>query len=63
MRSVSIVGAGLTGFGEHWSTSFRELIGEAGVRAVEDAGLEGRDVQAVYGGCMASGSLVGQEHV
>ncbi len=63
MRSVSIIGCGLTKFGEHWNTSFRELIAEAGSRAVADAGIEGRELQAIYGGCMASGRLVGQEHV
>lgn len=63
MRSVSIIGCGLTKFGEHWNTSFRELIAEAGTKAVIDAGIDGKELQSVYGGCMASGRLVGQEHV
>ena len=63
MRSVSIIGAGLTRFGELWEKSFRELIAEAGIKALEQSGLEGKDIQAVYGGCMASGRFIGQEHI
>ncbi len=63
MRSVSIIGAGMTKFGEHWERSFRELIAEAGIKALMDSGLDGKDIEAVYGGCMASGRLVGQEHI
>jgi len=63
MRSVSIIGVGLTKFGEHWETSFRELISEAAGRAIADAKIEGKDVQAIFGGCMASGRLIGQEHI
>ena len=63
MRSVSIVGVGLTKFGEQWEKSFKELIAEAGIKAIQDSGLERKDVDAVYGGCMASGRFVGQEHI
>ncbi len=63
MRSVSIVGGAQTRFGELWDKSFRELIAEAGITALESSGLEGKDIQAVYGGCMASGRLIGQEHI
>ncbi|MFH1587753.1 MAG: thiolase domain-containing protein [Candidatus Diapherotrites archaeon] len=62
MRSVSIVSTGQTKFGEHWNKSFRELIAEAGINALGKE-IEGQDIQAVYGGCMASGALIGQEHV
>src|SRR3989338_9339492 len=63
MRSVSIVGTGLTAFGEHWEKNFKELIAEAGVKAIEDSGLGRKDIEAVYGGCMASGRFIGQEHI
>ena len=63
MRSVSIISAGMTQFGEHWNKNFKELIAEAGVKAIEDSGLGRKDIQAVYGGCMASGRFVGQEHI
>ncbi|MBI5228518.1 thiolase domain-containing protein [Candidatus Micrarchaeota archaeon] len=63
MRRVSIISAGMTKFGEHWEKSFRELIVEAGVRALENANLEGKDIQALFGGCMASGTFIEQEHI
>ncbi|MFH1256003.1 MAG: thiolase domain-containing protein [Candidatus Diapherotrites archaeon] len=63
MRSVSIIGAGLSAFGEHWGKSLRELIAEAGIKAIQDAHIEGKDIEAVYGGTMASGRFTGQEHI
>ncbi|MGB9576957.1 MAG: thiolase domain-containing protein [Candidatus Micrarchaeia archaeon] len=63
MRSVSVIGAGMTKFGDHWERSFRDLIVEAGVKAVADARIEGSDIEAIYGGCMASGKLISQEHI
>ncbi|MEK6923719.1 MAG: thiolase domain-containing protein [Candidatus Micrarchaeota archaeon] len=63
MKSVSIIGAGLTKFGEHWQVGLRELIAEAAVKAVDDAKIGGADLQAIYGGCMASGRFIGQEHI
>ncbi|MFH1390970.1 MAG: thiolase domain-containing protein [Candidatus Diapherotrites archaeon] len=63
MRSVSIVGSGLVKFGERWDKSLRELVAEAGLQAVKDSGVEGHKIEAVYGGTMASGRLIGQEHI
>lgn len=63
MRSVSIIGVGRTTFDEHWYESFRDLIGKAGLMALESSGLEGKDIQAIFGGTMASGRFVGQEHI
>lgn len=63
MRRVAIIGAGMTKFGEHWEQGFRNLIIEAGIKAVQDAGLQGNEINAGYVGNMASGSLIGQEHV
>lgn len=63
MRKVSIIGAAVTKFGEHWDKSLRDLVVEAGIKAVEDAGLEGKEIKAIYGGCMASGRFIGQEHI
>ncbi len=62
MRKVTIIGAGMTKFGEHWERGYRELVIEAGIMAIEDAGLQGNEISAGYVGCMASGSLIGQEH-
>ena len=63
MRNVSIIGIGCTKFGEHWDKSFRELIAEAGIAAILSSGIEGKDIQALYGGSMASGRFIGQEHI
>ena len=63
MTRVVVVGTGLTKFGEHWSKSFRDLITEAALKAIVDAGLKGKDIEAVYGGSMAPGRFIGQEHI
>ncbi len=63
MRSVSIIGAGLTQMGEHWNLGMKDLIAQAGSMAIEDSGVEKKQIQAIYTGCMASGRFVGQEHV
>ncbi len=63
MRNVVIVGAGLTKFGEQWKKSFREMITEAAVSAILDSKLEGKDIEAIYTGTMATGKFIGQEHI
>mgnify|MGYP006284026379 CR=1 FL=1 len=63
MRSVSIIGTGLTKFGEHWEKSFKDLIAEAGIKAIKESNIHGNEIEAIYGGCMASGSFINQEHI
>ncbi|MBU0497464.1 MAG: thiolase domain-containing protein [Candidatus Thermoplasmatota archaeon] len=63
MRDVAVIGVGLTKFGEIWDRSFRQLIVEAGSKAILDAGIEGKDIDAMYVGSMSSGRFIGQEHV
>lgn len=63
MTGVSIIGVGMTKFGERWDMGLRELMAEAGVKAIVDAKLDGPDIDAVYGGCMSAGRLTGQEHI
>jgi len=63
MSKVGIVGVGMTKFGEQWNHGFRELVLEAGVKAINDAKIEGKEIQAIYGGTMSSGFLIGQEHI
>ncbi len=50
-------------FGELWDYNLRDLVVQAGVKAIEDANLEGSEIEALYGGTMASGRLLGQEHI
>ncbi|MCD6447822.1 MAG: thiolase domain-containing protein [Thermoplasmata archaeon] len=63
MREVAVIGIGMTEFGELWQKSFRELVAEAGVKAILDAGIEGEDIDAMYIGGMSTGRFIGQEHV
>ena len=63
MRDVAVIGVGLTKFGELWNKSFRELIAEAGSKAILDAKIEGKDIDAMYVGSMSSGRFVDQEHI
>lgn len=60
---VGIVGAGLTKFGELWDYSYRDLLTMAGVEAIQSAGIEGKDIQEIYGGSMSPGLFAGQEHI
>jgi acetyl-CoA C-acetyltransferase len=63
MRRVAIIGAAMTKFGEEWERGFRDLIAEAGIKAIEDAHLSGKEIDAIYGGTMAAGRLISQEHI
>ncbi|MHC1581949.1 MAG: thiolase domain-containing protein [Candidatus Syntropharchaeia archaeon] len=63
MRDVAIIGVGITKFGELWDKSFRDLISEAGTKAILDAGIEGKEIDALFVGSMSPGRFVGQEHV
>ncbi|MFQ5856790.1 MAG: thiolase domain-containing protein [Anaerolineae bacterium] len=63
MRHVSIIGIGQTPVNEHWDQSLRELAAQAIVRAMTDSGIGPDAIDAVYVGNMASGSMIGQEHL
>ncbi len=63
IRDVAVIGIGLTKFGELWDKSFRNLISEAGSKAIIDSGISGSEIDALYVGSMSAGRFVGQEHV
>ncbi|MEM4295189.1 MAG: hypothetical protein QXS91_00015, partial [Candidatus Anstonellales archaeon] len=63
MRRVAIIGAGISKFGERWDKGLRDLALEAGISALEDAGIKGEQIDAGYVGNMAGGAFVGQEHI
>lgn len=63
MRDVAIIGVSQTKFGELWDESFRDLITTAGMNAIEDANVEGADLDAMYVGNMSAGLFVQQEHI
>lgn len=58
-----VIGVAHTRFGEAWESSFRDLMTEAGLAAIQDAGIHGEDIDAVFLGTMSTGRLLGQEHV
>ncbi len=53
----------MTKFGELWDRGYRDLITEAGANAIEDAGIEGGDIEGLYIGSMSPGLFAGQEHI
>jgi len=63
MKKIGIIGKGMTKFGEHWEKGLRELAVEAGSKAIEDAGIDGKEIDAIYGANMSAGRFVGQEHI
>ena len=63
MRDVAIIGVAQTKFGELWSNSFRQLISDAGLGAIEDSGVGGKDLEAMFVGNMSGGLFVQQEHI
>lgn len=63
MREVAVIGVGQTMFGELFDMSFRDLAVQAGIKAIEDAGINAEDIQALYGGSMTPGIFTGQEHI
>ena len=62
MRDVAIIGVGLTKFGERWNVGMKGLMEEAGLVALEDANISSKDVEMLFGGTMAPGSFMEQEH-
>lgn len=63
MRDVAIIGVGDTRFGELWEHSLRDIGMQAGLSAVGDANVAGEQIEALYIGNMAAGSLTDQEHL
>ncbi|MCL5783574.1 MAG: thiolase domain-containing protein [Candidatus Thermoplasmatota archaeon] len=63
LSDAYIIGAGETKFGELWEKSLRELAVEAGLRAVENAGIYSRDVEVLYGSNSLAGIINGQENI
>jgi acetyl-CoA C-acetyltransferase len=48
---VAILGMGCTRFGERWDADGEDLIVEAFVECLEDAGIEKKEIQAAWWGC------------
>lgn len=63
MRSVSVIGIGETKMGKLPDRTLRDLISEAGEKAIADAGIDRSLIQAAYLGNFNGGSLCGQSHL
>ena len=63
MRSVSVLGIGETKMGKHPDRSLRDLIKEAGTKAIEDAGIEKERIQALYMSNFNGSYLCYQSHM
>jgi acetyl-CoA C-acetyltransferase len=61
--SVYIAGIGQTAVSEHWDLSLRDLALDAIVRAVKDAEMDKKRIEALYVGNMLAGELAQQEHL
>jgi len=61
--NVSIIGTFNTKFGKLEDKKIYDLIIEAGKGAIEDSGLEPRDIDAIYLGNFSSGGFNNQEHL
>ena len=61
MRTVCVVGVGMSKWGEVWRMSFRDLHTQAALNAIKAAGVDHLD--SMYVGCMSGGLFVGQEHL
>lgn len=62
-ENVYIIGAGEAKYGEQWDRSLRDIAVEAGLKAVENAGIRTRDLGAIYMGNSLGGGISMQEHL
>ncbi|MEM0133313.1 MULTISPECIES: thiolase domain-containing protein [Acidiplasma] len=63
LSDVYIIGAGETKYGELWNKSLRNLAVEAGLKAIEDAGIYSKDIDAIYGANGLAGTINEQENI
>ena len=63
MREVAVIGAGMTRFGKFADKGIKDLVAEAVRAAVDDAGIEFKDIEAAYVGSAVPGVMTGQEQI
>ena len=63
MRDVAIIGVGMTSFGKFPDKGIKELVREATVESLKDAGIEKKDIEAAYVGNSVAGLMTGQEAI
>lgn len=60
---LQILGAYQTKFGELWDKSLTDLISEAAMGAIQDAGIGIKDIETIYVGSMLAPAVAGQSHL
>ena len=60
---ISVIGTGLTKFGELWQKSLSDLTLEASTEAIADAQMKNKNLDAVFVANMLHGRLAGQNHL
>lgn len=63
MQDVAVVGVGMTKFGKLLDKSIKDLVREAVEKALEDAGVDKKSIQAAYVGNAVAGLMTGQEMI
>ncbi|RKX25870.1 MAG: thiolase domain-containing protein [Candidatus Zixiibacteriota bacterium] len=61
MRTVCVVGIGMSTWGEVWRKSLRQLFVDAALESINNSGVD--HIDSLYVGCMSSGLFVQQEHL
>ncbi len=63
MRDVAVIGIAMTRFGKFPGKSIKDLVREAVLGAIDDAGIPKGDIGAAYVGNAAAGLMTGQEMI
>ncbi len=63
MRDVAVIGVGMTRFGKYPDKGIKDLVREASEKAIADAGVSIKDIDAAYVGSAVPGLMTGQEMI
>ena len=60
---IAVLGASCTKFGELWNMSLQDLLAEAQLKALKDAHIGNKEIDAIFTGNMCAGMFSGQLHL
>ena len=60
---ISVIGTGITKFGELWDKSLEDLALEASTQAIQNSEIDKSKIDAIFVGNMLYGKLSGQDHI
>jgi len=63
MRKVAIVGAGMIKFGRYPEKGIKDIVKESVQKALNDAGINSKEIEAAYVGSAVPGIMTGQEQI